>query len=324
MTQEIFAIGDVHGCADELEQLLTKLPLKDGAVLIFLGDYVDRGPDSRGVIDLLLDLEKRHPIITLKGNHESMFLDFLETPHSKRGGMFIFNGGSSTLASYADASGKYQVLDTHVEFLRRLKIFYESDEHFFVHAGVPEIPLHQIDPIRQESILLWTRKRFLESNYRWSKIIVHGHTRVKEVDVRDNRINLDTACAYGGKLSALRVGTGQVYSIPRDPSAGRVFLRDFDDQRAAIRFDGVLDVTIMHGGRLRRFETLNYNELGMFLRDVYGGGPPLEKDEIIKGVVGGDLADKVSFTGRIVRAKVHEDGIYYAVQVYPNKNSSPL
>ncbi len=203
LPENILAIGDVHGCSKEFAQLVEMLPLHNGVTLVCLGDYVDRGPDSRGVIEMLMELQKHHRVVTLKGNHESMLLEFLEAPHSKHAGMFIFNGGSSTLASYADEKGRYRIPDAHIDFLKRLRLFHETEHHFFVHAGVPDIPLEKVDPIRQEAILLWTRKKFLRSRYRWSKMVVHGHTRVPEVEIKPNRINLDTACAYGGKLSAM-------------------------------------------------------------------------------------------------------------------------
>ncbi len=323
LSENIFAVGDVHGCAEELQQLVELLPLQAGATLVCLGDYVDRGPDSRGVIDYLLQLEKRRPVVLLKGNHESMFLDFVQAPHSKRAGMFIFNGGSATLASYADSNGHYHIPDDHLQFLRRLKLFHESRHHFFVHAGVPEIPLEEVDPIKQEATLLWTRKKFLKSAYRWSKLIVHGHTRVPEVEVRRNRVNLDTACAYGGKLSAMQFPSKRVYSVARHNHNKRVFLKDSSSRRAALRFDGALDVTVLQGQRVLHFETLNYSELGMFMRDVSMSGIRLADNEIIKGAVGNRDTGRVPFVGRIVRSKRHDDGIYYAVQIYPDKSVVP-
>jgi len=319
LSENILAIGDVHGCSNEFAQLVQLLPMQNDVTLVCLGDYIDRGPDSRGVIDILLDLEKRHRVVTLKGNHESMLLDFLDAPQSKRAGMFIFNGGSSTLASYADEKGRYRIPDAHLDFLRRLRVFYETEHHFFVHAGVPEIPLDKVDPVKQESILLWTRKKFLKSQYQWSKMIVHGHTRVSEVEIRQNRINLDTACAYGGKLSAIQLPSKRVYSVPRNPFEHRVFLRDATSRRAALRFDGALDVSVIRGDKELHFETLNYSELGMLMRNPSAAGPKLAEDEIIRGTVGDPETGRVPFTGRIVRRKAHADGVYYAVQIYPDE-----
>jgi len=323
LSENIFAIGDVHGCSQEFEQLVEMLPLQDRATLVCLGDYIDRGPDSRGVIDILLDLEQRHRIVTLKGNHESMLLDFLDSPHSKSAGMFIFNGGSATLASYADAKGRYRIPNEHLEFLRRLRVFYETERHFFVHAGVPEIPLEKVDPVKQESVLLWIRKKFLNSHYQWSKMIVHGHSRVPEVEIKQNRINLDTACAYGGKLSAMHLPSKRVYSIPRNPDQQRVFLKDSTSRRAALRFEGALDVSVIHDNKQLHFETLDYSELGMFMRDTSMAGPKFAEGEMIQGAVGNTVTGRVPFSGRIVRRKAHGDGIYYAVQIFPDTSPGP-
>ena len=91
--EKIFAIGDVHGCAGELRMLLNKLPLTRDSVVVFLGDYVDRGPDSKQVIDTVLELREQCKVVTLKGNHEALFLSFLKDPSSEAAGMFIYKIG---------------------------------------------------------------------------------------------------------------------------------------------------------------------------------------------------------------------------------------
>ena len=107
--KKIFAIGDVHGCASELRMLLNKLPLTEESVVVFLGDYVDRGPNSKQVIETVLELKEQCQVVALKGNHEALFLSFLQDPSSEAAGMFIYNGGSATLHSYATPEGEYRI-----------------------------------------------------------------------------------------------------------------------------------------------------------------------------------------------------------------------
>ena len=111
-----FVIGDVHGCAEELEELLSLLPIDPDSTVIFLGDYIDRGPDSRRVIDLVLSVEKRCSVVALMGNHEEMFAEFLHDPQSAEAARFIYNWGGATLASYALPGGGYKIPKHHLPF----------------------------------------------------------------------------------------------------------------------------------------------------------------------------------------------------------------
>jgi len=316
MPQETFVIGDVHGSAKELKRLVEQLPLDADSTLVFLGDYVDRGPDSRGVIDFILTLREHMRVITLEGNHEQMFLDFLNEPNSSGAGMFIYNGGSSTLASYADDEGNYAIPDAHTAFLRDLDLYYEDHDVFCVHAGVPDIPLGALDAAEHRMTMLWIRDRFLRSTYQWSKVVVHGHSRVRDAEIKNNRINLDTACAYGGKLTAMQISTHRVFSEPHDAEAKRVYLRDVKSQRAAIRFEGTLLVTVHHGSQTLTCETVNFSEIGMLMRDTSRRDRLiLQQGEIINGTVGAEHRAKVTFRGRVVRHKLNPDGGYYAIQI---------
>ena len=165
MAQRFFAIGDVHGCATELKLLLNKLPLDSESTVVFLGDYVDRGNESKDVIQTVIDLSKEYNVVALAGNHELMFLDFLREPSSAKGGLFIYNGGASTLASYGADDGTYTIPEEHIRFLQSLKLFHEVDGYVFVHAGLPDIPLATIDPVRDQQYLTWVRGRFYASTY---------------------------------------------------------------------------------------------------------------------------------------------------------------
>lgn len=135
---KLIVIGDVHGCAEELKALVHKLPLDQDTTLLFLGDYVDRGPDAKGVIDTVLDLSELYKVIALKGNHEWLMEEYLAKPtNAVASGNFILNGGSATLASYSTDGQTYEIPSSHKEFLANLKLYHETETHFYVHAGIP-------------------------------------------------------------------------------------------------------------------------------------------------------------------------------------------
>lgn len=221
MTQPIYAIGDIHGQKAELERVLDLIAQDGGpdAQIVFLGDFVDRGPDSAGVLDLLVEgHETGRDWTFLKGNHDRMFEWFMESPPRHDPHMLISLywmheklGGDTTLASYGievapdrrekDVHREAQeaVPPGHVAFLQSLELFHETDMLFFAHAGIrPRVALAD----QTEEDLLWIRKEF--HNYRnpHPKLIVHGHTPVKVATHYGNRVNLDTAAGYGEPLTA--------------------------------------------------------------------------------------------------------------------------
>ncbi|MEZ4872075.1 MAG: metallophosphoesterase family protein [Bdellovibrionales bacterium] len=210
--KKLFAIGDIHGCFEQLQLLVEQLPLDENSELVFLGDYVDRGPYSKQVIDYIIELKSKYNVTCLRGNHEQMMLDFLDNPASINACLFIMNGGSATLASYEVELGQYSIPDDHMIFLRNLKLYHETDQYFFVHAGVPDIELSQIDESKHKNDMLWIRESFLENDRRWEKIIVHGHTVFDTVQIEENRISLDTGCVYNQSLSAIELYSGTIYS----------------------------------------------------------------------------------------------------------------
>ncbi len=139
-----YVIGDIHGCLDELVLLLEGIPLEPADRLVFLGDYVDRGPDSRAVISYLIHRQRSRSeeMIFLKGNHEDMFLSYLGFP-GKYGDMFLYNGGGATLASYgatphnqAGADILLVIPPEHIKFLKELRPYYITDAYLCVHAGI--------------------------------------------------------------------------------------------------------------------------------------------------------------------------------------------
>ncbi|MCC7381133.1 MAG: metallophosphoesterase [Deltaproteobacteria bacterium] len=313
----IFAIGDIHGCADELDELLAELPLDAHSTLVFLGDYIDRGPESRRVVDRILALKEEHAVVCLRGNHEDLFAQFLEDPTSPGAGLFIYSGGSATLASYADENGEYSIPEAHLAFFDNLAFSHSTAAFFFVHAGVPEIPLEELDVVDHGPTMLWTRNSFLESDYLWSRIVVHGHSPVDAVEITANRINLDTGCVYGGRLSAIQLPELRIFGVRRKTPAERIVLRDQRSRRRAVRFRGTVPVAVQHRGLEIHFETADYSELGMFIRALDASATPIFRvGDVVQGEVRTDPSNPVPFRGRVTRV-VQQDGIWYGLEILP-------
>lgn len=209
----IYCISDIHGCFKQLSELLNKITFTPEDELVFLGDYVDRGPNSRDVLDLLITLDKRQKCTFLRGNHEQMFLDFMKD--SYMGHIFLYNGGYKTIYNFRKEEGNgFDVPEKYVKFLESTKLWYETEDYFFVHAGLPEKDTWEITE-EDKQTLLWVRDEFLSSEFYWDKMIIHGHTPLGDgkVDFKDNRINIDTACVFGGKLSCLVLPTMEVIQV---------------------------------------------------------------------------------------------------------------
>ena len=215
----IYAIGDIHGRLDLLNELLARISgdiaLRPTVrpLYVFLGDYIDRGTSSRETIDRLIEHGKTHESVFLKGNHELIAIKCL----SDRGlfDQWLRLGGLETLVSYGVpaetlANGK-QIAElqsafhgalpqAHFRFFRDLKNSFECGDFFFAHAGVkPNVELSR----QKENDLLWIRGEFLTSKDDFGKIIVHGHTPTREIEVAPNRINIDTGAFATGRLSCL-------------------------------------------------------------------------------------------------------------------------
>lgn len=210
--QKIFIIGDVHGCLDMLKRLMDKIDWSpDRDRLIFLGDYIDRGKDPKGVVDYILDLTRQSSLVEcLKGNHEAMFLDFIT---GRDRFMFIINGGWKTLESY----GMYEtdeddsaIPSEHRAFYESLKLYIELEDYYVVHAGFKP----HLDIAKQtEDELLWIRKSFVSSKYDFGKRVLFGHTPFKEPLIKKNKIGLDTGAVYGNKLTCLELPELKFHSV---------------------------------------------------------------------------------------------------------------
>jgi serine/threonine protein phosphatase 1 len=204
MARHIYAIGDIHGCADKLRRLIDQLaidPKQDQ--LVFVGDYIDRGPDSFEVVDYLLGLKSIFPnVVFLKGNHEQMLEDYLAGPDKLT---FLINGGQATLDSYLrhrpSPQGPVFPL-RHQVFFKGLRLFYETQNYLFVHAGLkPKVPLAQQHP----GDLLWIRSQFIYSDVDFGKQVVFGHTPFPEPLVQANKIGIDTGAVYGHQLTCVKL-----------------------------------------------------------------------------------------------------------------------
>jgi serine/threonine protein phosphatase 1 len=205
------AIGDIHGCSAALRALLSAIQPEAEDTLVPLGDYVDRGPDSRGVIDLVLDLEKQCRVVPILGNHELMLLDAIA--HPRMIGPWLECGGDATVRSYG---GKLSgVFPEHLDFIRRCRRYYETDTHFFVHANyAADVPLDE----QPDYLLFWEHLFFnTPAPHENGKIAIVGHTSQKTAEIFDlgHVICLDTFCHGGGWLTALDVVSGRVWQADR-------------------------------------------------------------------------------------------------------------
>ena len=209
----LYAIGDVHGCARSLDALLARIAPTPDDHLVFVGDYTDRGPDSKGVLDRLVRMEVASgdgagPRCTfLRGNHDQMMLDYIE-----RGEMSLWrvNGGLDTLDSYA-ADGAASIPEAHHAFLRRTRLYLDTPDFCFVHAGLkPYYPVAYNLQHETAETFLWTREHLATPERAWEKPVVCGHTPQPEPVSQPDLLCIDTGCVYVshpeyGTLTAVRL-----------------------------------------------------------------------------------------------------------------------
>jgi len=208
--RRIIAIGDIHGCLFSLEKLIELINPEPDEQLVFLGDVIDRGNNSKKVIEYLIKLRSLYSCYFIMGNHELMFIDYLENRNPNE---WLLNGGQEMLKSYKNAEGIF-FPDEHLKFVRNCQYFFETENYFFAHGGLdPELSIKNNLLYYMPEDFCWQRMHmqpsFLESNrYNWEKTVVCAHTTVAEPVLLERLIAIDTGCVYKnnpqlGKLTAV-------------------------------------------------------------------------------------------------------------------------
>jgi len=232
--KRIIVVGDLHGYLAPLEELLEKISLQEEDLLLFIGDYIDRGPHSKDVVQKMVELKNSLPhVVFLKGNHEDMFLGSVGYPSVVNDiNTWFYNGGISTLKSYGMETEDIKAVsrmwedelrlkkimevvpESHMKFFQELELFVESENFFFCHAGVD--PYSSLEEGKENIFdLLWMRDHIYTDHHIWEKTVVCGHTPLEEVMITNSLICVDTGLYYYGKLSAVDVLSGGVYQVTR-------------------------------------------------------------------------------------------------------------
>jgi len=210
--ERIFAVGDIHGCLDKLVSLMDIIDVDlKKETLVFMGDYIDRGPHSKEVVDYLIDLARGgNRVVFLKGNHELMLQNYLSGEDKLS---FLYNGGEATLGSYMKGGGLNEgnlIPPEHLEFFDNLRLYYETENYIFVHGGLKaNIPLEHQD----EWDMLWMRDEFIYSDFDFGKLVIFGHTPFREPLILDNKIGIDTGAVYGNKLTCVELSAMKFFSV---------------------------------------------------------------------------------------------------------------
>lgn len=213
-----YIIGDIHGHFSKLEKLISIVgnDLKNDDTFIFLGDYIDRGPDSYEVIEFLIQLSSEYNTVFLTGNHEDMFLRFVTNGDNYNN--YIRNGGGYTIKSYIKNLNDFKIPENHLKFFNKLKLYYEGDDFIAVHAGLNPAKAHLSEQIKYD--LIWIRDDFYNYPGKWSKTIIFGHTPTPYIHNSDdvyidetrNIIGLDTnAMSDGFPLTCMRWPDRKIY-----------------------------------------------------------------------------------------------------------------
>ncbi len=201
----LYAIGDVHGQLHMLDALARRVPFREDDEIVFLGDFIDRGPDSRGVVEFLMEFRRKYPkTVCLRGNHEDMFLDYLAGGGIYHPDVYAMNGGLETLRGYGlDRQGKVRLPPLHREFFNALVWMHETRGFIFAHAGLrPGVPINQ----QEQMDLVWIREEFIEAEHDFGKPVVFGHTPAS--GIRDKLplfLGIDTRAVFGGCLTCAQL-----------------------------------------------------------------------------------------------------------------------
>jgi serine/threonine protein phosphatase 1 len=208
MTHRTIAIGDIHGHLAAFDALLDQLKLKSEDTLVLLGDYIDRGPHSKQVIDRIIDLSKYYRVISIRGNHEEMMLKALENEWFFN--TWMGNGGDIALESYG---GRIELIpDRHLDFLENLPLVHEVENHFFIHASFT--PNRTLDD-QMPADALWGSAENVRAIHFSGKVAIVGHTPQFNLQILDREYLkcLDTACGFGGRLTAYEIMSGNVWQV---------------------------------------------------------------------------------------------------------------
>ncbi len=220
MNKKKFAVGDIHGCFESLTELVENIiHLQKSDKLILLGDYIDRGDKSKEVVDYIIELqEKGFDVISLMGNHEAMLIDAFE--NEKNTSKWIQNGGTETLKSFGISSLK-NIQSKYIEFFKKLRYYYSSDDFLFVHAGFND---NVLNPFTDFNSMLWKCQESYTNPLLVNKTIIHGHNIIsvskceERTRSKSNVINIDTGCVYNdkegfGRLTAYECDSQRIFFV---------------------------------------------------------------------------------------------------------------
>ena len=205
LSKTTYAIGDIHGYLNKLVDLINRIKPSRYDTLVFLGDYIDRGPDSRKVVDYLIELSRKANCVFLRGNHEELLLDYLDS--GRHEDLWLENGGQAMVDNYITGKLTPEKLRDampaeHLEFFHSLKYYHEDDAYIYVHAGLlPELPLEEQKP----EVLCWIRNDFFQHATKRAKKVVFGHTHFALPMLSQDKIGIDTGAAYGGPLTGVKL-----------------------------------------------------------------------------------------------------------------------
>lgn len=212
----LYAVGDIHGCLTHIKRLIDQVPFEPEDTIVFIGDYIDRGQDSRGTVELLLRFRQGHPgSVFLRGNHEDMFEDYLFHQNRYQPGVYLMNGGDATLEAYGldpwRPARPEDFPSEHLEFLRKAQFLHQQDGFLFVHAGLrPDIALEAQDRMD----LLWIREEFFTREHPFGVTVVFGHTPLRRIFKNlPFAIGIDTGAVFGGCLTCVELAEGDIRAV---------------------------------------------------------------------------------------------------------------
>jgi serine/threonine protein phosphatase 1 len=194
---KIVAIGDIHGCAASNQALLQAVEkkYKGKPTFVFMGDYTDRGPSSKEVVEQLIAFNENHTCIFLRGNHDQMLLDAYE---DNTWSLWLSNGGETTLENYDSTTDDFNLPESHYQFFKNTVLYWQTDDYFFVHGGIsPDLTIREnLESTYERNQFMWQRDHIYARKNRWEKMVVFGHTPVKKPLIEENMLGIDTGCVF--------------------------------------------------------------------------------------------------------------------------------